>query len=292
MSGLGLISARVVAPSRSLPALREWHGFSDDDLERATARLSERGVGVTFAAGIGESGPDGVAPVETRLDDLHEAYRDESVQLVFALSGGSGVIQLLDRLDYDLIARHDKPLLGYSDIGLLHLALLARIGRTGHYGPSFAGFADDAEHALDHLPGDGLWSIVPGVAEGPAVGGSAQAVQLLKGTDLLPALEGSILFLESPGQGKATLIELDTHLRSLALSKERVHGIVLGRHDRLTKDEVTRVVRAIPCDVPLVANAAFGHCTPRGMVPIGSRCSIRSTAQHCSIRFAGSPHYS
>jgi hypothetical protein len=42
---------------------------------------------------------------------------------VFALRGGYGAAQLLDRIDYDLICSNPKILLGYSDITALHLAI-------------------------------------------------------------------------------------------------------------------------------------------------------------------------
>src|SRR3984893_16895852 len=61
--------------------------------------------------------------VEERLDDLHSMFRDPEVKAIFAIRGGYGAAQLLDRIDYDLIRSHPKIFLGYSDITALHLAI-------------------------------------------------------------------------------------------------------------------------------------------------------------------------
>src|ERR1051326_2732171 len=54
--------------------------------------------------------------IDERLDDLHEMFRDKEVQAIFAIRGGYGCAQLLDRIDYDLVRKNPKIFLGYSDI--------------------------------------------------------------------------------------------------------------------------------------------------------------------------------
>src|SRR5438552_9447392 len=73
--------------------------------------------------------------VQGRLDDLHGMFRDREVKAVFALRGGYGAAQLLDRIDYDLIRANPKILLGYSDITALHLAIHKRTGLVTFHGP-------------------------------------------------------------------------------------------------------------------------------------------------------------
>ena len=54
---------------------------------------------------------------------------------MFAIRGGYGTEQLLDRIDYDLIRRNPKIFLGYSDITALHLAIRKRTGLVTFHGP-------------------------------------------------------------------------------------------------------------------------------------------------------------
>ena len=43
-------------------------------------------------------------------------FADPAVDAVFAIRGGYGSAQLLDRIDYDLLRKNPKIFLGYSDI--------------------------------------------------------------------------------------------------------------------------------------------------------------------------------
>ncbi len=61
--------------------------------------------------------------VRERIDDLHEMFRDPQVKDVFALRGGYGSAQILDRIDYEVIRTHPKIFFGYSDITAMNLAI-------------------------------------------------------------------------------------------------------------------------------------------------------------------------
>ena len=71
---------------------------------------------------------------EERLADLHAFFSNDAVDLIVEAGGGYGSSRLLRQIDYDLIARHKKPLFGLSDTTALQLALLAKSGL-----PSFTG---------------------------------------------------------------------------------------------------------------------------------------------------------
>ncbi|MFP3449266.1 LD-carboxypeptidase, partial [Pseudomonas sp. SIMBA_067] len=47
---------------------------------------------------------------------------------------GYGSMRLLDRLDFDLIRRNPKPLIGYSDITALHAAIYRHSGLVTFHG--------------------------------------------------------------------------------------------------------------------------------------------------------------
>jgi muramoyltetrapeptide carboxypeptidase len=73
--------------------------------------------------------------VRQRLDDLHAMFADREVQAVWTARGGSGCSGLLPAIDYPLIRRHPKILIGYSDITALHLALYRHAGLVTFHGP-------------------------------------------------------------------------------------------------------------------------------------------------------------
>ena len=53
-------------------------------------------------------------------------------------AGGFGSWRLLDLLDYELLRRHAKPFIGYSDITALHLAIQRHAGFVTFHGPMLA----------------------------------------------------------------------------------------------------------------------------------------------------------
>src|SRR6185295_16029017 len=81
--------------------------------------------------------------IEERVEDLHAMFADPSVDAIFAIRGGYGSAQLLDRIDYALLKRNPKIFLGYSDITALHLAIQKRAGMVTFHGPvTLSAFSD------------------------------------------------------------------------------------------------------------------------------------------------------
>ena len=107
----------IVAPSRSLGGMIAWGRFSDSEAEQASEVLRSLGLTPQLAAHVHVCDDALSAPIEARIEDLEAAYRDPETRGIFCVAGGSNAIQLLRRLNFELIARNPKILCGYSDIG-------------------------------------------------------------------------------------------------------------------------------------------------------------------------------
>jgi len=277
---------RILALSRSLGGAMQSAGFTEEDVAFAVARLEALGLKVSFGRWVGECNAHLTASPEHRLEDAHQAMADPSVKAILAVTGGIGAIQIMDGIDYDLVAKHPKIICGYSDIGYLANAIFARTGVVTYYGPNFTSFmmregadytlagfrkclfeeaplhlqpavqwSDDAWHK-DQVKrtfhaNDGWWCIQPGVADGTVIGGSYWILNMLQGSKFFPSLRQAVLFLEHPAEGKATLMSLDSGLRALALQPEfpQVRGIVLGRYAQnggVTQANLTELLQQIP----------------------------------------------
>lgn len=301
--------------------------FTDADAEFAKAQLTAMGLRVTFGRHVMECNEHLTAPISSRVEDLHAAFIDPSVKGVLAVTGGIGAIQILDQLDYGLIASHPKVLCGYSDIAHVSNAILAKTGLVTYYGPNFGTFmmrkggeytrrwfheclfesqglraapasewSDDAwakdQDNRTFLPNEGYWAVQPGTAEGTVIGGSAYCLNMLQGSDYFPWVADTILFLESPGEGKASLISLDCALRALSFQPffEGVRAIVLGRYPRsagVNRDNLAGAIRSNPAmaRLPVIGNCDFGHTTPVMTIPIGGRCRVRVAQEQAEITF-------
>ena len=69
---------------------------------------------------------------EERAEQFMEEYLSEDNDLLLASRGGSSAIEILDLLDYEkLFAAKPKPILGYSDLTTIALALNAYAQKNG-----------------------------------------------------------------------------------------------------------------------------------------------------------------
>ncbi len=79
---------------------------------------------------------------EDRLADLNDALRDPGVRAIVATSGGKGAYRIADGLDFAAARDDPKPLVGFSETTILHLALWQRCRVGGLHGPH-AAWVDD-----------------------------------------------------------------------------------------------------------------------------------------------------
>jgi muramoyltetrapeptide carboxypeptidase len=70
-----------------------------------------------------------------RADDINQMFADDNINGVVCYTGGWGSPRVLPYLDYDLIKRKPKVLIGYSDITALLNAVHKRTGLITFHGP-------------------------------------------------------------------------------------------------------------------------------------------------------------
>lgn len=70
-----------------------------------------------------------------RAKDVNDMFADPQVEAIFCTRGGYGSMELLEYLDYELIAANPKVFVGYSDITSLHTAFAKYCGFVIFHGP-------------------------------------------------------------------------------------------------------------------------------------------------------------
>lgn len=71
-----------------------------------------------------------------RLQDLHEAFADPTVKVVFPIRGGYGTSRLLPMIDFEMIRRNPKAFVGFSDNTSLVLSMNQFSKLVTFYGPN------------------------------------------------------------------------------------------------------------------------------------------------------------
>ena len=72
---------------------------------------------------------------EERAGELMAAFKDPTVNAIFPGTGGYGTTRIVDKLDYDVIRRNPKILVGFSDITGLHVAINQQTGLVTFHSP-------------------------------------------------------------------------------------------------------------------------------------------------------------
>ena len=214
----------------------------------------------------------------------------------------------LDLVDVEAVAADPKPILGYSDISLLHLVLHARTGLVGFHADLATPALGGAWHAapaarraeleglyaalltstepIGALPPGPTWECWrPGRAEGPLVGGVINRIALAQATPYaLPPerFDGAVLSWEETG-GLAPYVWSYLHVLRHSGILDRIAGMVVGvphAIDGLEEPGASPTLAEIVLDVlgdrdvPVLGGVEFGHAGPNLPMPVGVRASL------------------
>lgn len=308
---------RVVATSRSLAII------SKNSIQLAINRLGGLGFKVTFGKNVNERDEFGSSSIKSRVEDIHDAFRDRNVKGILSVVGGYNVNQILNYLDYDLIKKNPKILCGFSDITALQNAIYKKTGLVTYSGPHFSSFgmakgfeyyleyfkkaviekgaitinpsqnwSDDAwfidQENRNFIKNSGPFIIKEGDAEGTIIGGNLCTLNLLQGTRFMPSLKDKILFIEDDEDSKPE--NFDRDLQSLIHQSHfsKIKGIVIGRFQKnseMTKEKLIKIIEdKMDLDhIPIIADADFGHSQPIITFPIGGKVKILARGKEIKI---------
>ncbi len=313
-----IVEKAVPPPLLKPPRLKQgdWVGlvnpasatFVTQDLEVASEVLAAMGLQVKRGAHVLSRYGYLAGRDQDRAADLTTMFTDPEVKGILAVRGGWGCARLLPHLDFDLIRRHPKVLLGYSDVTALLLAIHARTGLATFHGPvgisSWPDFSVaysrrvlfDGEAVAMANPTDKgeqlvqtdyrVATLTAGRARGRLLGGNLTVLSHLVGTPYLPEWDGAILFLEDIGEDIYRVDRMLTQLGQAGILK-RLAGVVFGTckdckpggdgYGSLTLEEVL-ADHITALGVPAYAGAAFGHVSKQFTLPVGVEAEIDATA--------------
>ena len=243
---------------------------------------------------------------EERAEDLNAMFKDPEVNAIMALRGGSGAARILDKIDYQAIAKNPKIFIGYSDITALHLAIYAKTGLVTFHGPmatskwnsfSYGIFKDILfnEKAITFenptTIGDNLTqvnnrirTITAGTTQGELIGGNLSVLTGIVGSEYLPNWENKILYIEEIGEEIYAIDRMMSQLK-LAGILDKISGFVFGKctdcepggsgYGSLTLEEVIdHYIK--PLSIPAFTGAMFGHIDDNSTIPNGLKVEMNA----------------
>lgn len=222
-----------------------------------------------------------------KVADLHAAYADPDIKMIFAPHGGASAQRLLGLLDYELIRANPKPIVGFSDITAIQLAVYAQTGQ-----PFISGFLPKYEFSngtIDPLVDSTLRQVLrgekinaaggttlhEGTVEGILLGECLSMLSDLSGTPYYPDLKDKILLLEDECEKPYKIDLMLTQLRQQP-DFGRLKGIIFGAFTECeatvnTHGSVDDVIAAFAdsVNIPMVKDFPFGHIKSRPVLPMG-----------------------
>lgn len=298
---------RVVAPSRSMGIL------SEATKSTTNANLSAMGLKITFGKHVAEMDDFLSSDIESRVEDLHEAFKDPTVQAIITVIGGFNCNQLLRYLDWGIIRANPKIFCGFSDITALNNAIYAKTGLVTYSGPHYSTFGQPNYldytieffkkclfsdkpfeiQASDFWLDDKWWTgekrnaydnngwlvINEGEAAGTILGANLCTFNLLQGTEYFPDLKNSVLFIEDDEETNP--VTFDRDLQSLIHQPgfTGVKGLVIGRFQKVSEMSPEKLIKIIKTKkeldyLPVIARVDFGHTEPKITFPIGGSVEL------------------
>jgi len=287
---------------------------SRSDVLRGVEWWESKGYRVKLAPGTWERDDYVAGDPRQRAEDLNALFADPEVDVVQALQGGFGSAQAIPHLDFDAIAANPKPLVGFSDITALHVAIRQRTGLATIYGNGLIGVgstevtAYSKDRLLDVLRGGGAGEVPPnpddpwvrsirgGRVTAPLVGGCLWLLMQTMGTPWEIELDGSILFFEDthspPYYIDGNLVQL-THAGKL----EGVAGVVVGHMEKCDWGDLRPVSdwarsrsiedvleeRLEPLGVPVLYGLPLGHGKHLAALPLGVTCTLDADTKTLTV---------
>jgi muramoyltetrapeptide carboxypeptidase len=251
---------------------------------------------------------------EQRAADLNALFADPEVDVVQALQGGYGSAQTIPQLDFDVIAANPKPLVGFSDITALHVAIRQRTGIPTIYGNGLVGVGDPEAseftraRLLQVLGGDAAGEVPPnpddpyvralrgGKGTAPLVGGCLWLLLQTMGTPWEIDLDGTIFFFEDYKAPPYYIDGMLTQLRH-AGKLDGVAGVVVGEmkdcdwgdtrpvsdwaRSRSLEDVLEEHLE--PLGVPVLYRLPLGHGKHLAALPLGVRYTLDADSRTLTV---------
>lgn len=233
---------------------------------------------------------------DNRVEDLHNFFRDKTIDAIFCLRGGYGSQRLLNDIDFNLIKKNKKIIMGFSNITVLLLAIYSKTNLITFHGP-LLGYSFLKNHLLksELTSTKKMWELLfnpkfqfayngnseviyPGRVNGKLLGGNLTEICSMLASNYLPSFKNSILFLEDIDEKLYTIDRLLTQLLNANVFND-VNGLIFSSFKKSgfkTKKEIVNLIkdRVGKFKIPTIFNFPIGHTIRNYTVPIGMNVEL------------------
>ena len=230
-----------------------------------------------------------------------DMFLDPKIDAIFCYKGGYGCSRIIDKLDFDLIKKNPKLIVGFSDITVLLNVIYQKC--------SFPTLHGDMGICLRHAPlntvnnffdlmengflaplknsEQELTIINNGCAEGILVGGNLSLIYNLLGTPYEIDMKDKILFIEDVEEAPYSIDRMLCALKLAGKLKE-LKGVICGTFSSCTSESDQTVDELLdfylhPLNIPVISNFECGHTNPFINLPIGLKVRLNTKEKSVTV---------
>jgi muramoyltetrapeptide carboxypeptidase len=289
------------------------------EIEQAKIEAKEKmqalGFNVKFGKNVNKRWGYLAGSDEERVDDIHTFFEEDDVRAIIAIRGGYGTGRLLRSLDYELIEKNPKILLGYSDITSLLIAIHQMTGLVTFHGPvatstfteytqkyffkalmetNPVGEIEDAPYEDNLQQSNRVWTVNGGKAKGKLTGGNLTLICMSLGSPYEIDTKDKILFIEEVGEQPNDLDRMLTQLYN-AGKLDVCKGVVFDRMTKvkpadflpayssfLSVEEVIKD-RFKEFEYPVCFGLSLGHIKDKPTLPLGIEAELDADKGRLSL---------
>jgi muramoyltetrapeptide carboxypeptidase len=245
---------------------------------------------------------------EERSADFMDMVKNPDVAAILCARGGYGINRILSHLDFSLIKKARKPIIGSSDITILLNYINSRCSLVSFHGPMAAGsfgrtpMTKSRKPFCQALMGDmdmysyskrSAWIINSGKGEGRLAGGCLTLMIRSLGTPYEVQTRNRILIIEDVNERPYKIDGMLWQLKEAGKFKG-IRGIVFGEmiNCQPNKSEPYTLRKTISDffktdNFPVLMNCPVGHGKEMWTLPLGVPAILDSEAKSLTIKENG-----
>lgn len=283
----------ILKPGDGIGLISPAGHIKKSDIQTGIDLLEKQGFKLKFGKNLFNKYRYFSGRVQDRLDDIHTFLKDPDVQALFAVRGGMGSTQLLEYLDFELWKKHQKLLIGFSDITALQWSIWSKSQISSFSGmaltlqlkpdnPYYQMFFKQIQgkknsYMLSDFSTEKIIVANEGTAEGVILGGTLSMIINLLGTPFFPKLEKMILYLEDINEPLYKLERALIQLKNAGVLSI-VEGLILGKFKN--NNHTLKVWKPLkylfPENIPVVFNFPYGHLQNSCALPQGTMAKLET----------------
>lgn len=240
---------------------------------------------------------------EERIFDLQQALDDPEVKAIFMSRGGYGLVQIIDKINFEQFKKSPKWLIGFSDISILHAAV-NRLGIASVHGIMAKHLAElpatsDAVVYLREI----LFGRLPvyqlpfhplnrqGKITAKLLGGNLSVLMGLRGTSFDLPFEDAVLFVEDTGEKPYQVDRMIQNLRMGGIF-EKISGLIVGQFTDYESDPLMmQTIEEMFAEAvrnhsyPVCFNFPAGHIDYNLPLLLGENITLEVSAENVLVDF-------